>query len=83
MKAAILILLSVITTNFNPVSSSGTLRIELLRGQRKCIGQDFDEGDEAVFRISAFNDIMEGSVSVKVRNCAYSTPPLHRTEICS
>lgn len=71
MKAAILIFLSMFTNSFSPASSSGTLRIELLRGQRKCIGQDFDEGDEAVFRITAFNNIMEGSVSVKVRDFAH------------
>ena len=74
MKVAILIFLSVIANNFSPSSSSGTLRIELLRGQRKCIGQDFDEGDEAIFRISAFNHIMEGSVSVKVRYVAFLPP---------
>jgi hypothetical protein len=43
------------------------LRIELFNGKQKCIGQDFDEGDLAVFNIGAYSSAGESVLDVTVR----------------
>lgn len=42
--------------------------MELFNGKKKCIGQDFDEGDLAVFNIGAYSSAGESSVTVTVCN---------------
>mmetsp|Transcript_3118 Transcript_3118/g.3264 ORF Transcript_3118/g.3264 Transcript_3118/m.3264 type:complete len:225 (+) Transcript_3118:105-779(+) len=39
--------------NVSPTSPTSTLRMDLFNGEEQCIGQDFDEGDEIIFKIGA------------------------------
>lgn len=66
MKAAFILFLLTLSYQCSFISSVGTLRMELLSGKKKCIGQDFDKGDAATFLIGAFSSAMEGHLSVTV-----------------
>lgn len=67
MKVALTVITLVLSCHCCFVSSAGMLRIELFNGKQKCIGQDFDEGDLAVFNIGAYSSAGESVLDVTVR----------------
>ena len=69
MRAALVFLLLSASNQYCSAEIASTLRIEVYDGKEKCIGQDFDEGDQAVFKIGAYTAKNEGhshSLSVTV-----------------
>ena len=66
MKVAQIVLLLVLSQQCCTVLSAGSLKMELLGGKKKCIGQDLDEGDEATFTISAQSSVAGEILSIAV-----------------
>jgi hypothetical protein len=76
MKATAAAALFLLTLNgqYNNVSPTSTLRMDLFNGEEKCIGQDFDIGDKVVFKIGASSKSDHGhsqTLRVTVRLCIY------------
>lgn len=66
MKLAQVVFLIFLNQQCCSVLSAGSLKMELLGGKKKCIGQDLDEGDEATFIISAKSSVTGEILSVAV-----------------
>jgi hypothetical protein len=60
MKLILVLFLLSLTCQHNVASSSSLLRMELFNGEEKCIGQDFDLGDEAIFKVGGFSSSKHG-----------------------
>lgn len=66
MKVAQIVLLLLLSHECRTVLSAGSLKMDLLGGKKKCIGQDLDEGDEATFTISAQSSVAGEMLSIAV-----------------